>query len=90
MCFYSIILKFECKTLYENLTYERMIPIDYIPIACDSFGNNILLCLNPHKYEKNTKPAPIYPILLINLASSLSLIFNGVSGCFSCSYGSCS
>lgn len=39
----------EMLEAYENLTYECMIPNDYIPIACDSFGNNILLCLNLQK-----------------------------------------
>ena len=34
---------------YENLVCEELINKTYIPIACDSFGNEILLCLNPNE-----------------------------------------
>lgn len=30
---------------YENLVDEELIPDEYLPIACDSFDNQILLCL---------------------------------------------
>ena len=44
--FYSVD---EMLEAYDNLVYESSIPNDYIPIACDSFGNNVLLCLNIQK-----------------------------------------
>lgn len=32
--------------IYENLISEKLIHITHLPIACDSFGNEILLCLD--------------------------------------------
>lgn len=35
----------EIMESYENLVDEELIPDEYLPIACDSFDNQILLCL---------------------------------------------
>lgn len=44
--FYSID---EIIEIYQNLISEKLIHKNYIPIACDSFGNEILLSLEPNK-----------------------------------------
>lgn len=36
----------ESMETYENLSAENLIESTFFPIACDSFGNEILLCLN--------------------------------------------
>ena len=36
----------EILETYENLISEKLIHITHLPIACDSFGNEILLCLD--------------------------------------------
>lgn len=38
----------ELTQAYESLTCEELIPASYIPIACDSFGNDILLSTAPN------------------------------------------
>ena len=35
----------ELLSAYNNLTSEKLIQNVYVPIACDSFGNEILMCL---------------------------------------------
>lgn len=39
----------EMMNAYENLICEKLIQDDYLPIACDSFGNQILLYLGSGK-----------------------------------------
>ena len=42
----------EIMESYENLVDEELIPDEYLPIACDSFDNQILLCLQTLKAKR--------------------------------------
>ena len=43
----------EVMDAYENLVCEGSITKEHLPIACDSFGNDIVLCLTSNKNYGN-------------------------------------
>lgn len=40
----------DIPVFYNNLIAEGVIPDKFLPIACDSFGNEILLCVQKNNY----------------------------------------